>query len=108
MADPKIVSRFEKLLQPYSTERVQLPFYELSRISDKGRCGVQLVDFRLSGATAISFHFDLDSRTFRVVEVGPGPEQVGDFDALIQVFDRAKAFIQAAQVDGFLEGEVRF
>lgn len=81
-------------------------FYSLEvKSTVHGVAGLYLVDFRLSGETAISFHFDVARSTFRVVNVGP--REVSDFCALSEVFDRAKAFVRAARGAGFREGEVR-
>src|SRR4051812_1036557 len=100
MVHPHTVAQFESLLNPYTTPNVELPFYWLTVDSAvSGTPGLYLVEFRLQGETAIAFHFDLTRSTFRVVTVGPA--QVEDFDALVAVFDQAKAFVAAARALGY-------
>jgi hypothetical protein len=101
MVKPEALGR---ILLPYSTETVALPFYSL--VVTPGIANdpdFYLIDFRLDGATAAALHVRLNKSTFRLVDVGP--QGVSDFDSLTAVFDRAKAFVEALKGLGIEEGD---
>lgn len=89
-------------LHPYTTEAVARPYYSLEVSPGIGNDPYfYLIDFRLEKETAIAFHLRLNKRSFRVVEMGP--KQVSNYDALVDVFDRAKAFVEALKHLDFSE-----